>query len=408
MLYLSKLNEREIKWIPHFQIENEKEIAQGGFSIIYKATYRVGMKDTDVVLKKLRDSQNISKYFLNELKSLYQLNNWYSVINCYGITQDPITKEYMFVMEYANGGDLHGYLQNNFIEVSWKDKLSILRYISLGLMQIHKINFVHRDLHSGNILLLDHEMKLGDWKISDLGLSQPTNTLSNNEIYGVMPYIAPEIFKGFKFSKESDVYSLGMIMWELTTGCKPFANIEHNYELVYEIIDGKRPEITNDTPECYANLMKKCWDSIPLNRPTIDEFWSFVIKWFDETSYTIYDGFGIAPEFVEVFEQAEEKRIKLIRSKKLGPGFSKKSHSKAIYTSRKLNSLIYKSLTTDSSPMVASNITKEYITKEYDYDINMNNIQSSQNINSDVQSSIAPLNSSRKRNIKELKIDTQK
>ncbi|CAB5372559.1 unnamed protein product [Rhizophagus irregularis] len=130
--------------------------------------------------------------------------------------------------------------------------------------------------------------------------------------------------------------------------------------------------------------MKKCWDSIPSNRPTIDEFWSFVIKWFDETSYTIYDGFGIAPEFVEIFEQAEEKRMELIRSKKLGPGFN-------------------------SSPIVTSNITKEYITKEYDYDINMNNIRSSsiQNINSDVQSSIAPLNSSRKRNIEELKIDTQ-
>ncbi|UZN98862.1 uncharacterized protein OCT59_000147 [Rhizophagus irregularis] len=142
--------------------------------------------------------------------------------------------------------------------------------------------------------------------------------------------------------------------------------------------------------------MKKCWDSIPSNRPTIDEFWSFVIKWFDETSYTIYAGFGIAPEFVEIFEQAEEKRMELIRSKKLGPGFSKKSHSKAIYTSRELSSLIYKSSTTDSSPM---NILQN--------DINMNNIQSSQNINSDVQSSIAPLNSSRKRNIEELKIDTQ-
>ncbi|CAG8745711.1 252_t:CDS:2, partial [Rhizophagus irregularis] len=97
----------------------------------------------------------------------------------------------------------------------------------------------------------------------------------------------------------------------------------------------------------------------------------FVIKWFDETSYTIYAGFGIAPEFVEIFEQAEEKRMELIRSKKLGPGFN-------------------------SSPM---NILQN--------DINMNNIQSSQNINSDVQSSIAPLNSSRKRNIEELKIDTQ-
>uniref|UniRef100_U9UQ98 Serine-threonine/tyrosine-protein kinase catalytic domain-containing protein n=1 Tax=Rhizophagus irregularis (strain DAOM 181602 / DAOM 197198 / MUCL 43194) TaxID=747089 RepID=U9UQ98_RHIID len=48
-----------------------------------------------------------------------------------------------------------------------------------------------------------------------------------------------------------------MIMWELTTGSKSYANIEHNVELIYEIIDGKRPEITNDTPECFANLMRK-------------------------------------------------------------------------------------------------------------------------------------------------------
>src|SRR5438034_747166 len=107
----------------------------------------------------------------------------------------------MLVMEYANGGNLHNYLQKNFVDITW------------------------------------------------------------NEIYGVIPYIAPEIFMGSSFSKESDIYSIGMIMWELTTGCKPFANIEHDVNLIYEIIDGKQPEITNDTPECFANLMKRCWNS---------------------------------------------------------------------------------------------------------------------------------------------------
>jgi serine/threonine protein kinase len=63
-------------------------------------------------------------------------------------------------------------------------------------------------------------------------------TLSNNEIYGVVPYIAPEKFKGSSFSKESDVYSLGMIMWGLTTGRKPFADFEHDHILIYKILDG--------------------------------------------------------------------------------------------------------------------------------------------------------------------------
>src|SRR6266536_1842552 len=141
---------------------------------------------------------------------------------------------------------------------------------------IHDNGYIHRDLHSGNILLSSS----GWWQIGDFGLSQPANnTLSNNEIYGVIPYIAPEIFNGAKFSKESDIYSMGMIMWEFTTGCKPFANVEHNVNLIYEIIDGKRPEITNDTPECFADLMKKCWDSNPLKRPSIDEICKSTAGW---------------------------------------------------------------------------------------------------------------------------------
>ncbi|RIA91094.1 hypothetical protein C1645_768340, partial [Glomus cerebriforme] len=56
---------------------------------------------------------------------------------------------------------------------------------------------------------------------------------------------------------------MGMIMWELTTGCKPFANVEHDIHLVYKILDGERPKITEDTPECYSDLMKSCWDPNP-------------------------------------------------------------------------------------------------------------------------------------------------
>ena len=51
-------------------------------------------------------------------------------------------------------------------------------------------------------------------------------------------------------------------MWELTSGCKPFDDVEHDTKLIYEIIDGKRPEITLDTPEFFANLMKQCCKNI--------------------------------------------------------------------------------------------------------------------------------------------------
>jgi serine/threonine protein kinase len=217
----------------------------------------------------------------------------------------------------------------------------ITKSFLFSLHYIHKNNFIHRDIHSGNILLSTF------WQIGDLGLLRPANNSSpNDEIYGVIPYIAPEIFKGGVFSEESDIYSLGMVMWELTTGCKPFANVEHDVDLIYEIVDGKRPEITQDTPECFTNLMKKCWDSNPSNRPTVTNIYFTVYEWSglnNEANFTTEDKI-----IVKVFKQAEEKRLELIQSKKLGPEFSKKSHSKAIYTSRALSSLISKYSTINS------------------------------------------------------------
>jgi serine/threonine protein kinase len=195
-----------------------------------------------------------------------------------------------------------------------------------------------------------------------LGLTRPANnTLSNNGIYGVIPYIAPEVFKGVGFSRESDIYSFGMIMWELTTGYKPFVNVEHDINLIYEIIDGKRPEITYDTPECFATLMKKCWDSNPSKRPTIDEIYDSVADWkilIDDLTgfYRYFHGLFETAEFdiIEEFKEAEEERLELIQLKKLGPEFSEKSHPKAFYTSRALSSLISNSI--NLSSMISSNI----------------------------------------------------
>ncbi|RIA87935.1 kinase-like domain-containing protein [Glomus cerebriforme] len=255
----------------------------------------------------------------------------------------------MLIMHYADSGNLHNYLQTNFINITWNKKLDILWNISLGLNCIHEKNFIHRDFHSGNILLSEEKTNYIDyqsWFVGDLGLSQPANNALNNDIYGVIPYIAPEVFKDVAFSKEADIYSMGMIMWELTTGCKPFANVEHDVNLIYEIIDGKRPEITEDTPKCFANLMKRCWDSDPLKRPSIFEIEETVNNWilYNENFYNQQNNNDI----IEQFKKAEIKRLELIQSEKLGPEFNEKSHPGAIYTSRPLSILISNSSSTIS------------------------------------------------------------
>jgi serine/threonine protein kinase len=193
-------------------------------------------------------------------------------------------------------------------------------------------------------IIENESCKIDQYLIGDLGLSQPINdTSKNNEIYGVIPYIAPEIFKGAKFSKASDIYSMGMIMWELTTGCRPFTNVEHNTDFIYEIIDGKRPNITNDTPEDFANLMKKCWNSDPKKRPSAKKICEILNFWLNTEND------------VNQFYQAEEIRLELIKSKLLGPEFSEPCNSQAIYTSRPLYSLISESSSVNSSSMIPFN-----------------------------------------------------
>src|SRR5207237_2259219 len=136
-------------------------------------------------------------------------------------------------------------------------------------------NYIHRDLHSGNIIAYNKN----EFVIEDLGLSQQFIEKDDpNEIYGVIPYLAPEILSGGSYTKESDIYSFGMIMWEFTTGKKPFHDRSHDEYLMMDILKGERPQITNDTPKFYAKLMKKCWDHNPENRPTTKEIWNCLNK----------------------------------------------------------------------------------------------------------------------------------
>uniref|UniRef100_U9T1A4 Protein kinase domain-containing protein n=1 Tax=Rhizophagus irregularis (strain DAOM 181602 / DAOM 197198 / MUCL 43194) TaxID=747089 RepID=U9T1A4_RHIID len=409
-------NKAEIlmEWIPYSQFTNVKEIAKGGFGIIYQATWLDGSinninnievhhvksrkrrNNETVILKKFNNSQGISKYFLNELKSnqyCYQVKH--HIVKTYGFTKDPKFGDYILVMQYASEGDLHNILREKFTEITWdKQKLAILWQISEGLETIHNSEFIHRDFHSGNILSNLSNGKRHQWQIGDLGLSQPVSAQSNNEIYGVIPYVAPEIFKGSAFSKESDIYCMGMIMWELTTGCKPFANVEHDIHLIYKILDGERPEITKDTPECYAKLMKRCWDSDPTKRPLITEIRKTFGKWFFKN------------KSIGIFKQAEIKRKELIKLKKLGFKFNGKTHPSAIYTSRSLKSFI------SSCSSIFSN-SKDYNSIELEFDIDIKRYlrfkifgPSLHNLNSNDLNTISSNILGTKRNIEELEINS--
>ena len=144
------------------------------------------------------------------------------MFNLYGITQDPETSNYVFVMYFMRLGSLRSNLMIKKYNPS--DKYRDLYETAISLSNLHKCDLVHGDFHNG-ILCHDHELIT----ISDLGLCRPVNQPNiKNHIYGVLPYMAPEVLRGKAYTKAADIYSFGIIMWEITSGVPAFHNISHD------------------------------------------------------------------------------------------------------------------------------------------------------------------------------------
>ncbi|RGB24910.1 kinase-like domain-containing protein, partial [Rhizophagus diaphanus] len=150
-------------------------------------------------------------------------------------------------------------------------RLSILKKIIEGLHNIHKANYIHRDLYPGNILILKDHNNLEVY-ISELDSCANLNSEPVQQLYGNLSYIAPEVIvkNGNLTSIKSDIYSIGIIMWELVSGDEPYSDyeIDNEDELILDIINGVRPNDVIGTPKCYHELMQKCLDADPEKRPT--------------------------------------------------------------------------------------------------------------------------------------------
>ncbi|POG69467.1 kinase-like domain-containing protein [Rhizophagus irregularis DAOM 181602=DAOM 197198] len=169
--------------------------------------------------------------------------------------------------------NLKEYLQQNHNQLTWKERIRITFEIIEALYYIYKEDSIHRDLHSGNIL---YSRSNDSWRISDLGFCGPADKPSTTSIYGNLPYIAPEIIIGREYTFKSDIYSIAMLMWEISFGQPPFMNYEHDCILAINIIDGIRPVIISEIPSKYKSLMEQCWDANPLKRPDTNAVWKTI------------------------------------------------------------------------------------------------------------------------------------
>src|ERR1043165_5751651 len=204
-----------------------------------------------------------------------------------------------------------------------------LRDIISGLNTIHQKQLIHCDFHHGNILSQEYFMF-----ISDLGLCKPVeyfqHSKKDDNIYGVLPFVAPEILRGKSYTTASDIYSFSMIMWEFTSGMPPFDDRAHDLQLSLNICNGERPAIIENTPQCYVNLMKKCWDKDSSKRPNASEVYDIIQNWYLKTldENINEESKDIVKEFYKADKFLEQKQTIVL---------TLKFHPHAYHTSRLLN-----------------------------------------------------------------------
>ncbi len=209
-----------------------EEIARGGMGIVYQAhdillSRTVALK---VLSKQLRDNDTAKEYFLREARAAAQLQHP-NIVTIFDIGRLPDGEVYL-AMEYIEGKTLkqivskEGPLPEKFI-------LQILAHACRGLQYAHDRSVVHRDIKSGNIMLARTDRSL---KILDFGLAKVLTETQNDhtQAIGTPFYMSPEQILGNELDHRSDLYSLGVTMFELATGTVPFFKGDLPYKHVHE------------------------------------------------------------------------------------------------------------------------------------------------------------------------------
>jgi hypothetical protein len=254
-----------------------EQLGKGNSSTVFLGTY----KESDVALKVLRleNHRRDLDDFKKELEIMSSVRSPY-IVHFWGATLEP---KLVICLEYCSNGSLFHFLQDPHSDLTWSLVLRWMTEAVRGIDTLHqwKPSIVHRDLKTLN-LLLDKNMTL---KVCDFGLSrfvqaeQAPATLF--KLRGTYAYIGPEVYHGSAFTSKTDVYSLGVVLWEMVHRLivgrhnRPyyeFPNLQHDFQIIIQAATkGLRPSIPAQCPAPVADLIKLCWNADPQLRPTCED-----------------------------------------------------------------------------------------------------------------------------------------
>ncbi|XP_058469275.1 mitogen-activated protein kinase kinase kinase 7 isoform X2 [Solea solea] len=249
--------------INYENIEVEEVVGRGAFGVVCKAKW----KGKDVAIKTI-ESESERKAFSVELRQLSRVNHP-NIVKLYGSCKSPVC----LVMEYAEGGSLYNVLHGAepLPYYTASHAMSWCLQCSQGVAYLHGMKpkaLIHRDLKPPNLLLVAGGTVL---KICDFGTACDIQThMTNNK--GSAAWMAPEVFEGNNYSEKCDVFSWGIILWEVITRRKPFDEIGGPaFRIMWAVHNGTRPPLIKNLPKPIESLMTRCWSKDPSQRPSMEE-----------------------------------------------------------------------------------------------------------------------------------------
>jgi len=249
--------------IPFEDIEVQKEIGKGSYGKVCLGRW----SGAAVALKFCKEKEGLEDFW-KETNLMIELPPHPNVVHVFGVSTDG--SQPILVLEYCAGGSLDKLLFVDEQPMNETQKITLVKGIAAGLLHLHNHNIIHRDLAARNILLCG----TGDPKISDFGMSrilQKEDEGKTKANVGPIRWMAPESLAKRTYSKKSDVWSFGIVVYEIVARREP--HIELDPLDVGPLIRDQHltPKIPDDCPPMPRELMQLCWQADPNQRPSLKE-----------------------------------------------------------------------------------------------------------------------------------------